>query len=65
MPIDWMVQVERSPALKYTGLARAVPTPAGLPVGLQIAGPRFADGRVLGAAAAYHAARPFEIRPAA
>lgn len=39
-------------------------TPAGLPVGLQIAGPRFADGRVLGAAAALLAARPFTIRPA-
>ena len=26
-------------------------TPSGLPVGLQIVGPRFADGRVLGAAA--------------
>ncbi len=39
-------------------------TPAGLPVGLQIAGPRFTDARVLGAAAAFLAARPFVILPA-
>lgn len=39
-------------------------TQAGLPVGLQIAAPRFEDARVLGAAAAFLQARPFAIRPA-
>src|SRR5215212_4512062 len=35
---------------------------AGLPVGLQIVGPRFAEGRVLRAAAAFEAAQPWEGR---
>src|SRR5512139_3522415 len=38
VPIDSMVQVERSPGLKYTGVARAVPTPAGLPVEIRSPG---------------------------
>jgi aspartyl-tRNA(Asn)/glutamyl-tRNA(Gln) amidotransferase subunit A len=33
--------------------------PDGLPVGLQVIGPRFADGLVLGACAAYERARPW------
>jgi aspartyl-tRNA(Asn)/glutamyl-tRNA(Gln) amidotransferase subunit A len=37
-------------------------TEAGLPVGLQIVGPRFADGRVLQAAAAFEAAQPWSAR---
>lgn len=36
-------------------------TGEGLPVGLQIVGPRFADARVLAAAYAYEQARPFEM----
>ena len=39
-------------------------TEAGLPVGLQIVGPQFADARVLQAAAAFEAAAPFPL-PAA
>jgi aspartyl-tRNA(Asn)/glutamyl-tRNA(Gln) amidotransferase subunit A len=42
--------------------AASVPTgraPDGLPVGLQIIGPRYADGLVLQASAAYEAARPW------
>jgi aspartyl-tRNA(Asn)/glutamyl-tRNA(Gln) amidotransferase subunit A len=35
-------------------------TPAGLPVGLQIAGPRFADALVMRAAAEFLEARPFQ-----
>jgi aspartyl-tRNA(Asn)/glutamyl-tRNA(Gln) amidotransferase subunit A len=35
---------------------------AGLPVGLQIVGPRFAEGRVLRAAAAFEAAQPWSDR---
>ena len=35
---------------------------SGLPVGLQIVGPRFAEGRVLRAAAAFEAAQPWEAR---
>jgi aspartyl-tRNA(Asn)/glutamyl-tRNA(Gln) amidotransferase subunit A len=35
-------------------------TPQGLPVGLQIAGPRFADSLVMRAAAAFLDARPFQ-----
>ncbi len=37
-------------------------TEAGLPVGLQIVGPRFAEGRVLRAAAAFEAAQPWSDR---
>jgi Asp-tRNA(Asn)/Glu-tRNA(Gln) amidotransferase A subunit family amidase len=37
-------------------------TPAGLPVGLQIVGRRFADLTVLQASAAYEAARPWAGR---
>jgi len=37
-------------------------TSAGLPVGLQIVGPRFAEGRVLRAAAAFEAAQPWADR---
>ena len=36
-------------------------TKAGLPVGLQIVGPRYADPLVMRAAAAFEAARPFKI----
>lgn len=40
-------------------------TPEGLPVGLQIVGPRYADLRVLQAAAVYEAAQPWAgLRPA-
>ena len=39
-------------------------TQDGLPLGLQIVAPRFADGRVLGAAAAFLEARPFVVKPA-
>ena len=39
-------------------------TEAGLPVGLQIAAPRFEDARVLGAAQAFLEARPFAVAPA-
>jgi aspartyl-tRNA(Asn)/glutamyl-tRNA(Gln) amidotransferase subunit A len=35
-------------------------TREGLPVGLQIVGPRFADARVMRAAAAFLEARPFQ-----
>jgi aspartyl-tRNA(Asn)/glutamyl-tRNA(Gln) amidotransferase subunit A len=35
-------------------------TPAGLPVGLQIVGPRFADALVMRAAAAFLDAKPFQ-----
>jgi aspartyl-tRNA(Asn)/glutamyl-tRNA(Gln) amidotransferase subunit A len=39
-------------------------TSGGLPVGLQIVGPRFAEGRVLRAAAAFEAAQPWRhLRP--
>ena len=38
-------------------------TNAGLPVGLQIVGPRLAESRVLHAAAALESARPFTTRP--
>jgi aspartyl-tRNA(Asn)/glutamyl-tRNA(Gln) amidotransferase subunit A len=38
-------------------------TDAGLPVGLQIVGPRLAEGRVLRAAAALESARPFTAHP--
>jgi aspartyl-tRNA(Asn)/glutamyl-tRNA(Gln) amidotransferase subunit A len=37
-------------------------TPAGLPVGLQIVGPRHADGRVLAACRAFEVARPWHAR---
>jgi hypothetical protein len=50
----------------FTGQpAASVPvgfTPAGLPVGLQIVGRRFADLTVLQASAAYEAARPWASR---
>ncbi|TMI03899.1 MAG: amidase, partial [Betaproteobacteria bacterium] len=36
-------------------------TRAGLPVGLQIVGPRYADARVLRAARAFESARPFAL----
>ena len=38
VPMPSMVHVERSPGLKYTGVARAVPTPAGLPVEMRSPG---------------------------
>lgn len=37
-------------------------TAAGLPVGLQVVGPRHADGRVLAACAAFEQARPWQAR---
>jgi aspartyl-tRNA(Asn)/glutamyl-tRNA(Gln) amidotransferase subunit A len=36
-------------------------TPAGLPVGMQITGPRFADHRVLRASRAYESVHPFRM----
>lgn len=64
---DWFAWAEFSHPFNMAHMpAASVPcglTPAGLPVGLQIVAPRFADGRVLGAAAAFLAARPFTARP--
>ena len=38
-------------------------TPAGMPIGMQITGPRFADHRVLRASRAYEAVHPFRMPP--
>lgn len=59
---DWLVWAEFSYPFNLShGPAISIPcglTPDGLPVGLQLAGPRHADARVLAAAAAYLAAHP-------
>ena len=64
---DWLSWAEFSYPFNISHMpAATVPcglTAAGLPVGLQIVGPRFADGRVLGAAAAFLEARPFTATP--
>jgi aspartyl-tRNA(Asn)/glutamyl-tRNA(Gln) amidotransferase subunit A len=66
---DWIRWASFSYPFNFTGQpAASVPagfTPAGLPVGLQIVGRRFADLTVLQAAAAFEAARPWaQRRPA-
>ena len=65
-PWDWIGWASFSYPFNFTGQpAATVPagfTPAGLPVGLQIAGRRFADLTVLQASAAFEAARPWAPR---
>ncbi len=65
---DWLVWAEFSYPFDLShGPAISVPcgvTEAGLPVGLQLAGPRLADALVLRAGAGFLAARPFEVVPA-
>jgi aspartyl-tRNA(Asn)/glutamyl-tRNA(Gln) amidotransferase subunit A len=60
---DWLEWASFSYPFNFTGLpAATVPaglTPAGMPVGLQIVGRRFADLTVLQAAAAFEQARPW------
>jgi aspartyl-tRNA(Asn)/glutamyl-tRNA(Gln) amidotransferase subunit A len=60
---DWFPWAGFSYPFNFTGQpAATVPagfTPAGMPVGLQIVGRRFADLTVLQAAAAFEAARPW------
>lgn len=68
-PWDWIGWASFSYPFNFTGQpAATVPagfTPAGLPVGLQIVGRRFADLTVLQASAAFEAARPWaQRRPA-
>ncbi len=68
-PWDWLGWASFSYPFNFTGQpAASVPagfTQAGLPVGLQIVGRRFADLTVLQASAAFEAARPWgERRPA-
>ena len=65
---DWITWAEFSYPFNFSGNpAASVPcgfTAAGLPVGLQIVGPRFADLAVLQAAAAFENARPWrDARP--
>ena len=63
---DWIRWAPFSYPFNFTGQpAASVPagfTPAGLPVGLQIVGRRFADLTVLQASAAFEAARPWAQR---
>jgi aspartyl-tRNA(Asn)/glutamyl-tRNA(Gln) amidotransferase subunit A len=63
---DWIGWASFSYPFNFTGQpAASVPagfTPAGLPVGLQIVGRRFADLTVLQAATAFEAARPWARR---
>jgi aspartyl-tRNA(Asn)/glutamyl-tRNA(Gln) amidotransferase subunit A len=63
---DWIGWASFSYPFNFTGQpAATVPagfTPAGLPVGLQIVGRRFADLTVLRASAAFEAARPWARR---
>ena len=63
---DWIDWASFSYPFNFTGQpAATVPagfTPAGLPVGLQIVGRRFADLAVLQASAAFEAARPWAGR---
>jgi aspartyl-tRNA(Asn)/glutamyl-tRNA(Gln) amidotransferase subunit A len=65
-PWDWIMWAEFSYPFNFSGNpAVSVPcgfTGAGLPVGLQIVGRRFADTTVLRAAAAFEAARPWASR---
>ena len=60
---DWVQWAEFSYPFNFSGQpAAAIPcgfTQAGLPVGLQVVGPRFNDLRVLQAAAAFEDARPW------
>lgn len=66
---DWLAWAEFTYPFNLShGPAISVPcglTADGLPVGLQIAGPRLADGLVLRAAAAFLQHRPFTARPVA
>lgn len=66
-PWDWITWAEFSYPFNLShGPAISVPcglTAAGLPVGLQFAGPRLADGLVLRAAAGFLEARPFTDLP--
>jgi aspartyl-tRNA(Asn)/glutamyl-tRNA(Gln) amidotransferase subunit A len=66
-PWDWLTWAEFSYPFNLShGPAISVPcglTPDGLPVGLQIAGPRLADGLVLRAGAAFLDQRPFDRLP--
>ncbi|HBH04303.1 MAG TPA: amidase [Candidatus Rokubacteria bacterium] len=63
---DWIAWASFSYPFNFTGQpAATVPagfTPAGLPVGLQIVGRRFADLTVLQASAAYERARPWAAK---
>jgi aspartyl-tRNA(Asn)/glutamyl-tRNA(Gln) amidotransferase subunit A len=63
---DWVAWASFSYPFNFTGQpAASVPagfTPAGLPVGLQIVGRRFADLTVLQASAAFEGARPWAAR---
>ena len=66
---DWVQWAEFSYPFNFSNQpAASIPcgfTPDGLPVGLQIVGPRFEDLRVLQAAAAFEEARPWaDKRPA-
>ncbi len=65
---DWLVWAEFSYPFDLShGPAISVPcgfSHEGLPVGLQLAGPRLADSLVLRAAAAFLAEKPFEVTPA-
>ena len=65
---DWLVWAEFSYPFNLShGPAISIPcglSAEGLPVGMQIAGPRLADSLVLRAAAGFLAAQPFEITPA-
>jgi aspartyl-tRNA(Asn)/glutamyl-tRNA(Gln) amidotransferase subunit A len=68
-PWDWVSWAEFSYPFNFShnpaGTVPAGFTPEGLPVGLQIVGPRFADLTRLQAAAAFEAARPWaDKRPA-
>jgi aspartyl-tRNA(Asn)/glutamyl-tRNA(Gln) amidotransferase subunit A len=64
---DWLAWAQFSYPFNLShGPAISVPCGLGengLPIGLQIAGPRFADRSVLAAAAAFLAARPFRATP--
>ncbi len=67
-PWDWLVWAEFSHPFNLShGPAISLPcglTEAGLPVGLQMAGARLDDLRVLSAAAAFLEAKPFTVKPA-
>ena len=65
---DWLVWAEFSYPFNLShGPAISLPcgfSQEGLPVGLQLAGPRLADSLVLRAAAGFLAEKPFEVTPA-
>lgn len=65
---DWLVWAEFSYPFDLShGPAISIPcgfSHEGLPVGLQLAGPRLADSLVLRAAAGFLAEKPFEVTPA-